>query len=638
MSVSEQVTYAEFLSQWLADVVEGRPSTVELGHRFADKLLTQWLDISQSSDDLIYCDGAGDGGIDIAFLDRGDAGEQDTEGLVSGDTWYIVQSKYGKAFQGVRTLLEEGQKVIVTLDGQRERLSSLAEGLLERLLNFRRQATERDQLRLIYATEAPLTADQHQALNDVRAMGRERLGPIFDVEAVSVETIYQSALEEATTGPEPVRVSIRGTMAACGDDLLVGSVTLLDLFSFLKAYRDRTEDLDQLYERNVRRFLGGRGRVNKGIQETLRTNPERFGLFNNGITIVATDFHVNQDGTTDLTDPYVVNGCQTTRSIWDVCYQRLEAGGHGVSPELQEWKERASRGVVVTKVAQVGTDGEALERDITRYTNTQNAIREKDFLALTRDFRTWSQEIGEQYNTFLETQRGGWEARKALQKQNPTLKQFHQWANAFDLIKVYGAGWMGEAGLAFGKNGPFLPKGTIFKAIMDASADDHDGPFGVDDLYAAYELQHAADHYRFGRGALSSRRQTRFLFYMVVLELLTRVMTRAALEISRKACTRALLRVFEPQYATAAEALLGAGIEVVDTYLTQGMDNCVFEEPAYKNVFNYDLNGFLKWEKLGKGDQSSPRLWSGIAVLESGMSKGWGGQASARELVTRAIR
>lgn len=185
----------DFREQWLSEVISGNPSTTELGHRFAGKLTTQWLDIDPSSDDLVYCDGSGDGGIDIAFLDRGDAG---------------------------------------------------------------------------------------------------------------------------------------------GEDM---------------------EDLDQLYERNVRRFLGGRGRVNKAIQETLRTNPERFGLFNNGITIVVNDFEIEDDGLTILLDSYIVNGCQTTRSIWDVCYQRLEAGGHGVSPELEEWKERAARGVVVTKIARVGSDG-----------------------------------------------------------------------------------------------------------------------------------------------------------------------------------------------------------------------------------------------------------------------------------------
>ena len=96
---------------------------------FAHKLITQWLDIESGADGLVYCDGSGDGGIDVAYLDRGDVGEIDgnVDTSSTGDTWYIVQSKYGKAFQGTGTLLAESQKVVDTLDGKRPQLSSLAE-------------------------------------------------------------------------------------------------------------------------------------------------------------------------------------------------------------------------------------------------------------------------------------------------------------------------------------------------------------------------------------------------------------------------------------------------------------------------------------------------------------------------------
>jgi AIPR protein len=138
---------------------------------------------------------------------------------------------------------------------------------------------------------------------------------------------------------------------------------------------------------------------------------------------------------------------------------------------------------------------------ITRYTNSQNAVREKDFLALTSDFKTWARQMAERYGVYLEIQRGGWDSRRALQKQHPDLRQFTEMANAFDLLKVYGAGWLGEAGLAFGKNPPFLPNGTIFKRIINQEGVAEGEPFGVDDLYASYLLKSAADSYGFGRGA-----------------------------------------------------------------------------------------------------------------------------------------
>ena len=184
----------------------------------------------------------------------------------------------------------------------------------------------------------------------------------------------------------------------------------------------------------------------------------------------------------------------------------MEAGGTGVSPELEGWRRRAGEGVVITKIVKVGDKGEELERAITRYTNSQNAVREKDFLALSTDFRTWARLMSERYDVFLEIQRGGWDSRRALQKQHPDIKQFKKEAYAFDLLTIYGSGWLCEAGTAFGKNGPFLPNGTIYKRITE-SADVEDESFSVDDLYAAYQLQCATEGFDFGRGAAKASRR-----------------------------------------------------------------------------------------------------------------------------------
>ncbi|HEY9632084.1 MAG TPA: hypothetical protein V6D14_01675 [Coleofasciculaceae cyanobacterium] len=112
-------------------------------------MITQWIEVDESSDDIVYCDGSGDGGIDIAYLNRGEGAD---EGAEEGDSWYLVQSKYGKAFAGSGTLLQEAKKIIDTLDGKRNNLSSLAQDLLERLLTFRSKASERDKLILVFAT------------------------------------------------------------------------------------------------------------------------------------------------------------------------------------------------------------------------------------------------------------------------------------------------------------------------------------------------------------------------------------------------------------------------------------------------------------------------------------------------------
>ncbi|HEX2950393.1 MAG TPA: AIPR family protein, partial [Armatimonadota bacterium] len=337
---------------------------------------------------------------------------------------------------------------------------------------------------------------------------------------------------------------------------------------------------------------------------TLRGEPERFGLYNNGITIVVADFKPqDQNGTFELVEPYVVNGCQTTRTIWEVCQQLLQSGGTGFDSALEDWRQRLQQGVVVTKVVKVGLAGDALLENITRYTNSQNAVREKDFLALTRDFNVWAAQMAER-DIYLEVQRGGWDSQRAFQRQHPTVKQFSLYANAFDLLKVYGAGWLREAGIAFGRNAAFAPDGTVFKRIMD----DGGEPFDVDDLYAANLLHQSAEFYKFGRGAnFASRKQTRFLYYMVVMEILREVMHAVSLPAGRKDITKAFIRLNRPAHEHAKRVLLDYAVNLIDEYLAPEMEDSVFHEPSYAD-FNHDLNAYLKWEQLGKTDEQSPKF------------------------------
>ena len=161
------------------------------------------------------------------------------------------------------------------------------------------------------------------------------------------------------------------------------------------------------------------------------------------------------------------------------------------STDTETWKERASRGGVVAKI--VSSD-EAEITNITRFTNSQNSVREQDFIALHSGFQNWAAAMASDYDIFLEIQRGGTDSRKAYEKQHPDQHKFADYVNAFDLIKVYGAGWLAEPGLAFGKNAPFLPNGTVYERIV--SRQEIEPAFGARDLYAAYKIKRAADESR----------------------------------------------------------------------------------------------------------------------------------------------
>ena len=611
------ISYSEFKEEWLRDIKENSENTIQKGRQFAVKLITQWLDNDLLADNIQYCDGAKDGGIDIALLDDSSKESENLDGtqINEWNTWYIIQSKYGTSFSGESTILEEGMKVIRTLSDNKRKLNKYSENIVEKIKYFRENASSYDKIILLFATEDYLSDGEKEVLSTLRVYGREKLGDIFDVDSISIELIYDR-LEESNR--KKFNFSLNGNVSLSGDNLLVGSLSLIDLYKFLKKYRQKTGDLDHIYEKNVRRFLGGRGKVNRGMKKTLEENPENFGLYNNGITIVVQDFKLQNNNMIDIDDPFIVNGCQTTRTIWEVFDKKLGSGGTSKSSKLTEWESLAKKGVVVVKIAKAGGDGDNLLQEITRFTNSQNAVKEKDFIALVDQFKKWQKEISDNYDVYLEIQRGGWDSQKALQREKPHItKHYSQYAAASDLLKVYGAGWLNKPGMAYGKNSPFLPNGSVFKEIISLS---EKGDFSSSDLYAAYLLQLSVEPYKFGRYAeKSSRKQSRYLFFYIVLNLLRDCLIRNDLPSENISLSNALLSILRND--TAKDALLDSAVEVIDSYLTQDLEDTAFEEKVMEK-YNSDLNTFLKSERLGASEDFSPKLQEQLKIAKKVMGRG----------------
>jgi len=128
----------------------------------------------------------------------------------------------------------------------------------------------------------------------------------------------------------------------------------------------------QLLQRNVRAFLQAKGKVNKGINETVRREPSRFLAYNNGISATATNVATvpAADGTlriSAITGLQIVNGGQTTASL----HHAWKRDGADLS--------RVTVPAKIT-VVQDGLLDELVPR-ISRYANSQNAVREDDFEA-----------------------------------------------------------------------------------------------------------------------------------------------------------------------------------------------------------------------------------------------------------------
>jgi hypothetical protein len=603
----EKISYEQFKTQWLEDIQDASITSVEKGKRFALKLVSQWLDFSEDSDDIFYCDGSGDGGIDIAYLQRSDNDEDATE---SGDIWYLVQGKYNTSFSGTDTILVEAQKLISTLRDENDSLNSTAANVLKRISEFRTNASENDKLIYVVATCDTLSNDENNVLHDIKTIGQQSFGMVFDVDSVSIETIYNRTIDSL---PKKTAVELCANLVPSGGDLLVGSVKIIDLYNFLKDYKTTTNDLDLIYEKNVRKFLGSKKKVNAGIKNTLNTAPERFGLYNNGITIVAEDFSENSDAKYRLVEPYIVNGCQTTRTIWEVLDPKLNSGGTRKG-SIDDWRSRLDKGIVVVKIVRVGESGEELLTDTTRYTNSQNAVTQKDFLALEKSFQDWHKIFAEKYDIYLEIQRGGWDSQKALQRIKPLSHQFNKWTRAFDLLKIYGAGWMGNPSLSYGKNPPFAPGGSTFKRVTAS-----DFGFSTDDLYAAYLVSELTQKIGFGRGAAkTSRNQSKYLFCFVLIELLKYCMVIATIDKTNNNVSKAVIAVFSDFDSEQAGVLKDAALAIIDDYLSSAQEDSFVNEDSFKEM--NDLNAFLKNESLGQ-KSFSPLLVEAIKLGKKGLRK-----------------
>lgn len=132
----------------------------------------------------------------------------------------------------------------------------------------------------------------------------------------------------------------------------------------------------RLLEANVRSFLSATGKVNKGIRDTLKEDPEHFMAFNNGIVMVADEVgtSMSADGSSGITwlkGVQIVNGGQTTASLYFAKKKQ---------PEIDLSRVRVPAKIIVLKTADADVE-EALIADISRYANSQNVVKQSDLSA-----------------------------------------------------------------------------------------------------------------------------------------------------------------------------------------------------------------------------------------------------------------
>ena len=140
---------------------------------------------------------------------------------------------------------------------------------------------------------------------------------------------------------------------------------------------------DRLLEANVRSFLSVTGKVNRGIRDTLRSTPERFMAYNNGIVIVTDELRLGRTldggpGVLWMRGMQVVNGGQTTASLF--FSQRKHPN------EVDLGRVRVPAKIIVLKTPDPVAEEEFVA-NISKYANSQNNVKQSDLSANTRFHR-----------------------------------------------------------------------------------------------------------------------------------------------------------------------------------------------------------------------------------------------------------
>lgn len=146
-----------------------------------------------------------------------------------------------------------------------------------------------------------------------------------------------------------------------------GTIPVTAIGEWYKQYGNR------LFAKNIRYYKGST-EVNQGIKDVLKTEPDKFFYYNNGIKILCKKITKKAAYSTDrntglfvLEGVSLVNGAQTTGTIGTV---------YAETPEL------LSTACVYIQMIDLGESNEGQASQITKLSNTQNRIEGKDFASL----------------------------------------------------------------------------------------------------------------------------------------------------------------------------------------------------------------------------------------------------------------
>ena len=330
----------------IAEFMKDAKNEVEKGHLY---LLWHMLYVEEVLEDVAenaIIDGAYDCGIDAYLVD------------ISEKKIRLFQSKYGEAHSiGAIDKFVKDVDRFKKLEQSKIRRDELQ--YLWKHLHEKNMKTE-----LVYVTDNDV--DEYES-NEVKVVGKEQ--------------VYETLWERIKKPAKGEKSSLRIQKCLEHDNALCCIVSAFDYADFV----ERNEHY--VFESNIRKHLGGKGSINKGITKTLEEDSHKFFEWNNGITITVDNYSM-KNNQLSLGGAQIVNGAQTSKSILDR-------------------KKKTNNLDAEVLVTIIKTKDEEHQRNITKYRNSQNAIKGKDYVSL-EDYHIAIHSMLQRVGYFYEHQQGSW--------------------------------------------------------------------------------------------------------------------------------------------------------------------------------------------------------------------------------------
>ena len=451
--------FSENIQDNIREYAEIAKSDVEKGNNFLHWVLTRVFEATEDDAADAIIDGANDLGID-AYLPVD----------FSDNTIRLFQSKYGTS-HSVDAIAKFKEDVKRLLDKDvtkmRPELAQLVTKIKEKNLK----------IKCCYVTDQKVEYDDEL------------------VEVLDIEKIIQKLWERIKKPAAGKRSSIKLEKMLRHGNTILGILKLRELTDFVSKNRD------YVFESNIRQWMQFKTSVNKGLRETLQNNPGKFFYYNNGITIVVSDFEELAENMIKLHAPQIVNGAQTSNSILDHAKRTKNMEGF-------------------MTVTIIKADDEQEQNNITKYRNSQNSVRGKDLVSLM-DFHKSIKSQLKNCGYFYEIQAGSFDTRTKSQQcdyegdstYNQYLPDKHKKVIvAKDAIQALVAGIEQRPTESYSSPAQFLPRGSKYDDVFNENLKDDYRIL----LYPYLVKEYAKKSLKYGKQGGHKTKRYSTLFYVAV--------------------------------------------------------------------------------------------------------------------------